>query len=80
MTEERYIKITSCKNCEFNGHTATITRENKITHFCINSENMKIEQLPLVKMGNDIYPITSVTKSSNDSPIPYWCKLPSKIL
>ncbi len=77
MIEERYLKIESCKNCPNFGHTGT---KNKLTTFiCGYSENMNIEQLPADKIGDKIYPITHIGGWSGTVPIPFWCKLPSKV-
>jgi len=78
MTEERYLKIESCKDCPWYGHTGT---SNELTTFiCGYPENMKIEQLPAEKIGEKVYPITHIGKYSfKIVPIPFWCKLPSKV-
>jgi len=76
MTEVRYIKIKSCKECGFCGHKSNANRKNTI-FFCSNPENMKIEQLPAEMIGDHIYPIISVT-TKDIATIPYWCKLPSE--
>ena len=76
MAEERYIKITSCKDCGFTGHSYDAIT-NQFYHICGNPDTMELD-VPKAKLVL-YYPITSQTVSLSDSPIPAWCKLPSDI-
>jgi len=76
MTEERYIKITSCKDCKYNGHSCNVIT-NTFTHICGNPDTMELD-IPKETIGRVNYPITSQTARISDSPIPAWCKLPTK--
>ncbi len=80
MPEERYLKIGSCAQCPFTGHTSN--RHNRTIKFvCCNPINMGINMPKCGKeLINDVYyPITHVTEDRKDNPIPEWCKLPSKV-
>lgn len=78
MTEERYLKIKSCKECPHYGHTSP---EKGITRFiCGFPENMLIEQLPAKMINGTCYPITHEGKFSEEVPIPSWCKLDNTVL
>jgi hypothetical protein len=78
MSEERYLKITSCKECPHYGHAGTDSCGDTI-FVCGYPKNMDIEQIPAAMIGKTLYPITNVMKNSKEILIPFWCKLPSKV-
>lgn len=76
MTEERYLKISSCKECPHHGHTSYAKLNKGITIFiCGFPENMVLKQLPAEEMNGIFYPIIHESKFSENIPIPFWCKL-----
>ncbi len=74
MTEERYLKITSCKECPHYGHTYSKFKKNITIFICGYPENVLIEQLPAVIVNKIAYPIT-YEGEAKEFPIPKWCKL-----
>ena len=74
--EERYQKIRSCSSCYYSEYQHD-PKTTGIIHICKRKEHEILNKtIPSLQVPGGFYPITSITQSIQDSPIPIWCKLP----
>ncbi|MBU0778086.1 hypothetical protein KKH23_05540 [Patescibacteria group bacterium] len=69
--EERYIKIDTCKKCNFSGHSSN---GKEFIFICSNPIHKDIETQK-IRIGDKFFPITAKGKNHVDNLIPKWCKL-----
>ena len=72
----KYVKIMSCTDCEFSGHTV---RGSKVTFICSNPIHKDLP-VPKEEIDRKYFPITASNQPTfRMCPIPDWCKLVSDI-
>src|SRR3972149_4194660 len=74
--EERYIKIDSCRKCNFSGH---IMRSGKFIYICNNPDHKDIA-VQREEIESEFYPVTGEGIDLKQSLIPSWCMLPNTVM